>query len=123
MVLRDLKRKLTGPLEEGPEGSALGGTSNRDATCWWWEGQELRTEHAEGGSQRRSALVARAGVNHASSPNMFHSFLPKTGFLSSARKDPGQSGTQNSQNLLGADTQGDTSKKTWNKHRKQEAFQ
>lgn len=124
-----LERKLTGPLEEGPEGFCAGGTSNRGA-------QHAGGGEGQGGSipglntlkealRRRSALVARAGVNHASFSQHVSFISPKTGFLSSARKDPGQSGTQNSQNLLSGLIRrvGDTSKKTAEQTRKQEAFQ
>lgn len=95
-----LRGKLTAPLGEGP----IGGTSGKDETCWWWEGNEFTTEHLKEALRRRSEQVAKAGVNYTSLSQHFsviRSFIsPNIGFLSSARKDPGQSGTQNSQNLL-----------------------
>ena len=94
------KRKLTGPLEEGPERSVLVALPTEMEHAGGGKAKSSGLNTLKEALRRRSALVARAGVNHASLSQHVSFISPKTAFLSSARKDPGQSGTQSSQNLL-----------------------
>lgn len=110
------------------QGFCVGDTSGKDETCWWWEGNEFRTEHLKEALRRRSERAAKAGVSYTSISQHFsviRSFIsPNIGFLSSARKEPGQSGTQNSQNLLSGLIMavGDTNKKIGKQICKQKPF-
>lgn len=118
--------KLTQDLWRRGRGSALVALPTGYATCWWsGKAKSSGLNTLKEALRGRSALVARAGVNHASFSQHVSFISPKTGFLSSARKDPGQSGTQNSQNLLSGLIRqwGTPARKQQEQTRKQEAFQ
>ena len=99
-----LKGKLTGPLEEGPKGSALLALPTKMKQAGGGKAASSGWNTLKEALRRCSALAAKAEVSYASISRHFsfiRSFLsPNIGCLSSARKDPGQSGTQSSQSLF-----------------------